>query len=806
MGEVEARLRRRAARAKFVLLLESLVAAFWPLPVLVIFFLSVAFFDLLPHLPGWLHVLTLGGFLAAAAFFAWRGLHIWRLPSADAARRRIERDNDLSHRPLTGLEDPLAAGQGDRLSESLWHQHRTATLARLGNLRVAPPWPQLARLDRFALRGLAMLLLATSLGFGYADWPERLARAFEPRFVALDKTKLALDAWISPPAYSRLPPIFLAAEQEGPIEILTGSRFLAQIQGAESAQLLIDEQAVAFEPFADAATKIDQVLSGGTQLRVEAKGQTLGSWPIRLIADSPPQAAFNAPPRKSERLSLRVDFAVSDDFGVDGLTARIERIAGPEGETPLELEIFLPHNAAEEQVGSSFHDLTAHPWAGLAVAVQLIARDALGQEGLSSSARIVLPERFFEHPVARAIIELRKQLTVDPDRRSGVAESLNAIASLPQHYRDDTVVALALFVTSRRLSHETGPAAIGEAQEILWETALRIEEGELGIAERDLRSIQEALMEALARGANDAEIERLLDELQQALDRFLEALAEQMLSQMEQGRPPPPNMAPDGRLVDRQDLKDLIDQARKLAQSGAREAALEMLNQLQNILENLRANPMAEGMDGEYNDAHRMMTQMEDMLSEQQELLDRSFRRSERTRPGEGGDPKAAQDSQMDALTQEALREQLGEMMRQLGEMLGDMPQALGRAEQEMRSARDALQRNEPGQAVHPQSRSLDQLQQGMQAMAESFLQMFDNLQERGSGNLANRPGTGSGPDPLGRREGTGSREATQGVEIPNEGELRRSRRILDELRRRRGEHLRPPLELDYIDRLLRQF
>ena len=65
--EVEARLRGRAARAKFVLLLELLVAAFWPLPVLVIFFLSVAFFDLLPHLPGWLHVLTLGGFLSAAA-------------------------------------------------------------------------------------------------------------------------------------------------------------------------------------------------------------------------------------------------------------------------------------------------------------------------------------------------------------------------------------------------------------------------------------------------------------------------------------------------------------------------------------------------------------------------------------------------------------------------------------------------------------------------------------------------------------------------------------------------------------------
>ncbi len=804
-------LRRQTATARFVLALEVLVATFWPLPVLLVFFLSIAFFDLLPALPGWLHLLVLSAFLTAAVWFAWRGLRAWRRPDPEAARRRIERDNELDHRPLTGLGDALVAGQGNQVSESLWHAHRRATLGRLGRLRVAPPRPQLSGLDRFALRGLAILLLGVSLGFGYADWSERLARAVQPRFAALAGGTLALDAWISPPAYTRLAPIFLNADprqedvQDDVIEIVAGSRFLAQIQDAESARLIIDDQAVAFEPFAGSAVKIERVLSGGSLLEVEADGRTLGSWPIQLIPDSPPEVAFTAPPRKSERLSLRLDFETADDFGVEALSARITRIAASADEAPLEIEIFLAQQSAQAQTGSSFHDLTAHPWAGLAVEVQLVARDALDQEGVSSAARMVLPERFFEHPVARAIIELRKQLTVDPGTRDGVARRLEEVASLPQHYRHDTLVALALFTAGQRLSHDHGEGTIGEVQEILWETALRIEEGELGLAERDLRSIQEALMEALAQGADDAEIQRLLDELQQALDRFLAALAEQALSQM-QGGEMPPNMDPEGRLIESQDLKDLIDQARRLAQNGAREAALEMLSQLQNILENLRARPMAEQMSDDFQDAHRMMGQMEDMLGQQQDLLDRSFRRSERLRPGEGGDPQAAQDNQVDALSQEELRQQLGEMMRQLGEMLGDMPQALGRAEQEMRSARDALQRNEPGQAVHPQARSLDQLQQGMQSMAESFLQMFDNLQERGSGNLANRPGDGSGPDPLGRQEGMGSREATKGVEIPDEGELRRSRMILDELRRRRGERQRPPLELDYIDRLLRQF
>ena len=62
------------------------------------------------------------------------------------------------------------------------------------------------------------------------------------------------------------------------------------------------------------------------------------------------------------------------------------------------------------------------------------------------------------------------------------------------------------------------------------------------------------------------------------------------------------------------------------------------------------------------------------------------------------------------------------------------------------------------------------------------------------------------GRDPLGRSSGMGFRDAIEGVKIPEEMELRRSRDVLDELRRRRGERHRPQGELQYLDRLLRQF
>jgi hypothetical protein len=43
-------------------------------------------------------------------------------------------------------------------------------------------------------------------------------------------------------------------------------------------------------------------------------------------------------------------------------------------------------------------------------------------------------------------------------------------------------------------------------------------------------------------------------------------------------------------------------------------------------------------------------------------------------------------------------------------------------------------------------------------------------------------------------------------VKIPDESDIQRAKRIVDELRRRAGQRSREQFELDYIDRLLRRF
>jgi uncharacterized protein (TIGR02302 family) len=469
----------------------------------------------------------------------------------------------------------------------------------------------------------------------------------------------------------------------------------------------------------------------------------------------------------------------------------------------MEIELALPGTDLRQADGSSYHDLTPHPWAGLAVTIQLVAKDAIGQEGTSDAVRTVLPERIFNHPVARALVELRKQLTLNPQGRLPVARALAEIFDQPDHYFNDTTVALALRAAERRLIHDATPAAVPQVQQLLWDTALHIEEGDLAVAERDLREVQKALMDALAKGADDAEIERLMDELQQALDRFLEALAERMKEEMARGGQPQP-LPPNAQVLPSDALQRMIDQAREMARSGARDAARDLLARLQNMLENLRASPFSPGQNENERNAFQSLQDMEDLMRQQQELLDRSHQRALKRGPSSEGQEGESEQSRKDARSQDQLRRQLGEMMRRLGDSLGEIPRPLGRAEQSMRDARDALEGDRPGDAVPPQTRAMDQLQQGMQSMVDQYMEQMGQAAERNSGQLGVRPGEGQ--DPLGRRPGKSGLEALDGVEIPDRMELRRSREILDELRRRRGDRQRPALELDYIDRLLHQF
>ena len=793
------------AGARLALAWERFWPGLWPAPLVVGLFLVVAFLDVLPRLDGWLHLLVLIGFGGALVLSLWQARGAFSWPSRFAGQHRLERASGLSHRPLVALADRPAVGAGDPDAEALWAVHRQRMAARLKDLRIGTPKGGLAARDRFALRALVALLLILAVSAAGDRSATRLAQALSPNFSATQLAAPAtLDIWITPPSYTGLAPIYVKHQSvvETRLSFPVGSTILAQLNGGSGIPtLIVDENSTPFTALEDGAFKVSAGVEYGHHMAVVQDGKEIGAWDLDLVPDQPPAVTIPRAPRATLRLALRIDYDAEDDYGLSGIVAELRQFtaAGP-GNEVLELDIPVSARRPRTALGASFHDLTAHIWAGLEVELRLVASDGLGQSGTSKAVRIKLPAREFNHPIARAIIEQRRMLTEAPEKWRDVARSLAGIASMHTLYDEDTVVYLALTMSRSRLIHGHGVEGLDEIRDLLWDTALRVEDGKVPLAERALRSAMQRLLEALANDASEADIERLLQQLQAAIQNYMDSLAAQAEDDPDLDAFTNNAM----KLLQRQDLQRILDQIRELSRAGARDAARQLLSQLQAMLENLRQGRMAQMSPSQSREAMKMMRELRDLIGRQQRLLDRTFQSARRqNQPGTNRPQSGRQGDMPEAGEQDRLRRALGEFMRRMGEQLGTIPRPFGRAERAMRDAVDALSRRSAKDAVPAESEALDQLQQGARAMAQSlarqlglFGQINPNLDEQG------RPRT----DPLGRQPpGIGGLDSST-VRIPEEADLQRARDIRDELRRRSGDRDRPFLERDYIDRLLKRF
>ena len=816
MAVLPVRVRLWAWGAWFLLVLEQIWRAITPALAVVLVFIILSLFDFFVALPLWLHWTVLGLFAAALAGALWYGFRSWHVPARGEALHRLEGDSGLTHRPLTHLTDRQASNLVDPWATVLWAHHQKRLLANLGELNLAPPKSEMARRDPIALRGLAVLLLALGVGIAWEQSGSRLMASVapQPRGVA-DLAAITVEAWITPPDYTRLAPIALKADPAAkpaddeaaltPIDVPVGSKLLVQIQGLGSAANLSANNAdKPMEQLDSETQRAELVLKQGDKIGISGGGLDV-AWPITLKPDMAPSAALQEP-RVTDRAVLHVTYSGKDDFGVTDM-----RLVITQGKESLELPLAVQGADPREMKGASFQDLTAHPWAGLPVELRAVARDALGQIGASAPVAMTLPERKFYHPVARAIIEQRKRLAKDGNASTlAVARRLVQLMSQPDAFDNNLTTFMALdFAVKRLTSDPMGKEELANVLQLMWDTALALEDGGISMAMRELRRLQQELEEALARGASDEEIERLMNELQQAMNEYLRQMQEQLAQAMQKGMEMGP-MDPNSLQLSQQDLNEMLNQARRMAQNGARESAQQMLQQLQNMLENLQmAMPMPGQRGGQ---GQQMMNDLGKIMQQQQQLLQDTFRRQRGQQPG--GEPGEGEGEGMadgqgqgqpggnGAAAQEALRQQLGDLMRRFGNATGDIPQGLGSAEQFMRGATDALQGDNLDGAAQAQNDALEQLKQGMQQMNQAMRQQMGN--QRG-------PGQRDPMDPFGRAlsedEGPGGDAfAREGSDVLKQQDPDRSRQIFEELRTRRNQPQRPKIERDYLDRLLRQF
>jgi uncharacterized protein (TIGR02302 family) len=854
------RLRSRRTLARLAILFERAWPALWPPLGVAGLFACIALLDIPRVLPPWAQMALLAATVVAVLGLLVRGLLRVRVPDDRTGDRRLEVASHLRHRPLSVLTDRPA--HRDDAADALWQAHLARALGEVRRLRVGLPRPGLARYDRKALRGGLVVGLVAALAIAGSDAPARLARAVMPdRPAEAAPPSTQLQAWITPPGYTRLAPVFLKNEG-GPVSVPAGSHLTVSVTGGTGEpSLSLAGHAEPFRELDAASFQAERDLLSGGRLEVRRHGRDLAAWDLTVVGDQPPAAAWTETPGQAARsLQARLPWRASDDYGVTHLEAEL-RLKERPGAAPLLLTIPLPGGSPKAAKAVSLQDLTSHPWAGLPVNARLVAKDATGQSGASDAAEFVLPERPFQHPVARALIGARKMLSLHPEDRDPPVAVLDELLMRPQSLGGDNGAYVNLAAIYYLLVRERDGSAVDQAQARMWELALHLEEGTAERTARALEAARQAAREALDKAtqeptdANRADLDRKLKELEEAVRQHMEAMAEQARREMSEMP-----FDPEAQRLDSRQLERLAEDAREAMREGRMDDARQRMAELEQKLDQLRnARPM-QGRPDKQNAArrqrgHQQMGALQDMIGRQGSLLDNSQQRSSPSgdpganrnpagkKPGQRnaqrGDPSADPGAQRDAdrRVQQALRRALGELMQQFGDLTGQIPASLGEADAAMRDAAGALGKGQDGAAGEAEQRAIEALQKGGRQMAQEMSRQFGAAQS-GEGEDAddgdpngmagfslqdgqsdrNGPAQGTLPgqrsrrtdrrDPLGRQlgEGTSGADEANDVQVPAEMERQRTRAIQEELRRRGGERTRPQEELDYIDRLLKQF
>ena len=839
-------------RTRLAVATAMVVERGWPLllPVLIVagLFLSLSWLGIFRLLPDMVRLAMTVGF-GIAGLAALYPLRFFRLPTWPEIDSRVEQANDLEHTPVQ-VQTDRPSGRPDNFADALWREHQKRMAESLGKLGGDLPRTQLPERDPWALRAAVALLFVCAYGLSFGPHGGRIGDAFRAH-AARDAIPPRIDAWVTPPAYTGKAPIFLTANtsKDAPaISVPAGSELSLRVTGGPGDETLSFTDAAGatrdVAPKANAAEatpatsspvaavrQFSDKLAAEGRLTLKSGDDELDSWAFTVIPDNPPTIRFVGEPKRAVNGTLELSYDVEDDYGAASAKADFA-LAGqqPTGARPLygapEMLLTLPRRGAAKKPVKASRDLTEHVWSGALVKLTLEAVDDAGQKAKSETKTFLMPERPFSNPLARAVIEQRRLLALDANAKPRVLELMDAITLRPEDTITNASHYLALMSARTRLKMASSDEQLRDVVSYLWQVALGIEDGDLSAAEKQLRQAQQALQEALDRGASDEEIDKLMAELRQAMNNFLREFAERAQKNQNAQGPTP------GQELRQGDLQRMLDQIENLAKSGNRDQAKELLSQLQDMMNNLQAGRQQRGQQGQQNSEMRQqMDKLGQIMRRQQEMMNETFRMDQMQRgPQQGqedpfGDPQGGQDQQpgqqgkqgdsqdgkpmtpqefADALKklqdgQSQLEKDLEALMKGL-EGLGIKPgEGFGEAGKSMKQAENSLGKGEGDRAVGHQGRALEALRQG----AQDMMQQLQAMQGDEGGSQEGGREQKAGRDPLGRPQATSSPDTGDSTTLPDEIDVQRARQILEAIRKRLGNALSPELERSYLERLL---
>ncbi len=862
-------LERRITATRAALGLEAFAQAFWPVWTILFGLWAVLAFGVLE---GWHPNVTIGVVVAALIGVIWfvvRGIRQFRTPGRSDAVNRM--DSRLPGRPLAAIEDTQAIGASDPASRAVWHAHVDRMLEASRAAKTARPDLRLAGRDPWGLRLIALVALIAAVLFARGSVTDGLTASLDKPSEQMIAAGPSFEVWVSPPGYTGRPTIYLTeAATDTVLDVPINSLVTFRTYGSEAEFSLSETLS------ADGEATLSEIATGiqSAEFPVQRSGamtlregeEEVGIWTFEVVEDLPPDIGLEEEVTRAVSGAMELTFRASDDYGVthawgeiglnmDQIDRRYGQAVEPVDYPVIEFDLPLPFSGGTEEFTETLlEDYIKHPWAGMPVTLELHARDAADQSGSSPVEEIILPGRRFFDPMAAAVIEQRRDLLWSPENAARVDQMLRAATHAPEDVFDNMSAYLMVRTALRRLGYaredELTKAEIEDVAEVLWQAALLIEDGSLSDAAERLRRAQERLAEALENGATDEEIAELTEELRQAMQDYMQQLAEQALEN------PQEFSEQQGDPLSADILQEMLDRIQELSEEGRQEEAMALLQQLQQMLENLQMQAQQGNQGQEGQQGQQLMQELQDTLRQQQDLADESFQELQeqfrQQRQGQGQPQPGEQPGQQQGQGQQQgesqqspngqprpgdgpnagnrpgqtgqtgnqrggpLSQRQEALRRLLNDLRGRLPgagtdegqearRALREAERNMEAARDNLQSGDLSEALDEQAEALDRLRDGMQGLNEEMQQAQRN--EGQGGTDASEGFTRNDRDPLGRP--SGNRGAMDNDDRLLDGignPFARSKELTDEIRRRSSEQQRLPEELDYLKRLLDRF
>ena len=793
------------------------------------------------------------------------GTRRFRAPIRGDALARL--DASLKGNPIAALTDDQAIGIDDPASRAVWQAHKDRMAQRAAMAKPVAPNLRLASRDPYALRYVAITAFVMAMIFG-SLWRLVTGNPLATADAAIMASGPSWEGWAQPPAYTGKAAIYLGDVTAPTLELPVGTRLQVRIYGDEEEADLLEtvsdpgvvkvpadaSKAAAAKAGEDPAkvnampNSYDFVVAQSGKLEITGEGGR--AWEIMALKDTAPSVIPDGNITREADGRLKQPFSAKDDYAVQSgqvtITldlAAVDRRYGlavePEPREPVVLDLPMPIRGDRTDFKETLvDDLSQHPFANLPVKMVFSVTDEAAQVGTAEPISVVLPGRRFFDPLAMSIIEMRRDLMWSRQNAPRAAEVLKAVTNAPEGFVRNQDAYLRLRVALRQLDGASAtltPEVRDELAAELWEISLMFEDGDLASALERLRRAQDKLDEAIRNGASPEEVERLMQDMREALNEYMRELAEE-----QQRNPNDQNAENQPSIEMSQDqLQQMLDELQKLIEEGRTAEAAELMEQLRQFMENMQVTQGQGQGQGQGGPGQQAMRDMQDTLRDQQELSDDAFRDMQEgnqdQEPGEGeqgqqdgngqqpgqgrqqGDQQGGnQDGQGQGggtLTdrQNDLRDRLGELRG--GNLPGDGTEQgeagrdqLERSERAMREAERALRDGDLPGALDRQAEAMEALREGMRNFGEALAQQ--QREEMGDSRQAQDMGRAdpNGRDPLGREQGDSARIGSDRNLLQGDDVYRRAQDLLDEIRRRSGDQSRPDSELDYLRRLLDQF